>query len=70
LLWEVDVKMPGLDSPAVRIALLILAVGVLECGVILCLKKPLPLAAIIPCLLPILSVPVVIMPMQRAKKKS
>jgi hypothetical protein len=62
-------KLPGLASPLTRMALLMLAVGMLDMLVVLCMSKPLPLAAIIPCLLPLLTVPIVIMPMLRAKKQ-
>jgi hypothetical protein len=57
------------SGPAVylRFALLIISVAALECAVVWFAAKPLPWAAMIPGLIPLLVYPVVILPLQRKR---
>lgn len=55
------------SSPYMRFALLIVCVAALDCCVVWLAKKPLPWAAIVPGLIPMLVYPVVIYPTLRKR---
>jgi hypothetical protein len=62
-------KLPKLrESAPLRMALLILVVGFLDCFAVL-FPKPVLAAALIPGLIPILAVPLVVMPLLAEEKR-
>jgi len=63
-------KLSANQSTYARFSILIVAVAALNGSYVLFAAHPLPLAAIVACLIPILVVPVVIMPMRKSRSRS